>query len=247
MSHLIHEKEKVNNDLLITKNVISKEKKNNNDIKIIKKIENKNTITKSNSNSNTLNHFFQEPKQEKELKAINSDRSIFENHLYKTSPKFHNIQTQTTKIMLTNVKKAKFPNIGFSYKIINLGSDIKFRESELDKINELKENGKINIDLSSPLTNTYKLYQKKKNEKKNNQLMQSNEVMLNRGINGSSSKPNIILPSFNTSNSFYKNNHKNNCKSMEHEYKRRKYTDYENSLESVKSPRAKLLGDIKLK
>jgi formylmethanofuran dehydrogenase subunit B len=164
MSHLIHEKEKVNNDLLIIKNAISKENKNNNDIKIIKRIENRNTIIKS--NSNTLNHFFQEPKQEKELKAINSDRSIFENHLYKTSPKFHNIQTQTTKIMLTNVKKAKFPNIGFSYKIINLGSDIKFRESELEKINELKENAKLNIDLSSPLTNTYKLYQKKKNEKK---------------------------------------------------------------------------------
>ena len=249
MSHLIHEKEKVNNELLITKNIINKEHKNNNDIKLIKKIENRNTIIKS--NSNTLNHFFQEPKKEKELKAINSDRSIFENHFYKTSPKFHNIHTQTTKIMLTNAKKAKFPNFGFSYKIINLGSDIKFRESELEKINELKDNAnaKINIDLTSPLTNTYKLYQKKKNEKKNNQLMQTNEVMLYRGINGSSSKPNIILPSFNTSNSFHKNNNKKNCKSMEQEnnYKRRKYTDYENSLESVKSPKTKLLGDIQLK
>ena len=249
MSHLIHEKEKVNNELLITKTIINKEHKNNNDMKLIKKIENRNTIIKS--NSNTMNHFFQEPKQEKELKAINSDRSIFQNHFYKTSPKLHNIQTQTTKIMLTNAKKAKFPNYGFSYKIINLGSNIKFRESELEKINELKENAKINIDLSSPLTNTYKLYQKKKNEKKNNLVMQSNEEILNRGINGSSSKPNIILPSFNTSNSFYKNKNKNknNCKSMEHEnnYKRRKYTDYENSLESVKSPKTKLLADIQLK
>ena len=88
-------------------------------------------------------------------------------------------------------------------------------------------------------------------KKKNNLVIQSNEEILNRGINGSSSKPNIILPSFNTSNSFYKNKNKNknNCKSMEHEnnYKRRKYTDYENSLESVKSPKTKLLAGIQLK
>jgi len=73
--------------------------------------------------------------------------------------------------------------------------------------------------------------------------------MSNRGINGSSSKPNIILPPFNTSSSFHKNNNKNNCKSMENEHnlKKRKNTDYENSLESVKNPKTKLLSEIQLK
>ena len=243
-SILAHEKEKINFELLTNRNIPIKNPNLNNDINKLKRVENRNVIIKS--NSNTLNHFVQESKEkEKELKTIHSDRSIFERHFFKTSQKFNNIQTQTTKIILNNKKKAKFPNIGFSYKVINLGSDIKFRDLNLEKIQELKENAKINVDLTSPLTNTYRAYQKKKNEKKNNQLMQSNEAILSKRINQSPNRQNVILPAFKTCNSFHRNNNRNYYKSVEK--KKRKNTDYEYSLESPKSPKAKLMSEIKFK
>ena len=231
-SILESEKEEINSDLLTNRIIPSRNTNFANDIKKLKRVETRNVIIKS--NSNTLNHYFQEPR-EKELKTIHSDRSIFERHFFKTSQKFNNIQTQTTKILLNNKKKANFPKIGFSYKVINLGSDIKFRDIQLEKIQELKENAKINIDLASPMTNTYRAYQKKKNEKKNNQLIQSNEVIINKRINGSPNRlrQNIILPSFKTCNSFHRNNNRNNYKSVEK--KKRKSTDYDHSLESPKS------------
>jgi len=240
-SILTHEKEKLNINFLTNRNIQSKNTISNVDIKKLKRVETRNVIIKS----NTLNHYFQEPK-EKELKTIHSDRSIFERHFFKTSQKFNNIQTQTAKIILNNKKKAKFPNIGFSYKVINLGSDIKFRDIQLEKIQELKENAKINVDLSSPLTNTYRAYQKKKKEK-NNQLIQSNELILNKRINRSPNRQNVILPSFKTCDSFHRNNNRNKYKSVEK--KKRKNTDYEYSLESrsPKSPKAKLMSEIQFK
>ena len=240
-SILTHEKEKLNINFLTNRNIQSKNTISNDDIKKLKRVETRNVIIKS----NTLNHYFQEPK-EKELKTIHSDRSIFERHFFKTSQKFNNIQTQTAKIILNNKKKAKFPNIGFSYKVINLGSDIKFRDIQLEKIQELKENAKINVDLSSPLTNTYRAYQKKKKEK-NNQLIQSNELILNKRINRSPNRQNVILPSFKTCDSFHRNNNRNKYKSVEK--KKRKNTDYEYSLESrsPKSPKAKLMSEIQFK
>ena len=53
--------------------------------------------------------------------------------------------------------------------MINLGSNIHFvrNESLLEQSKDkTKENKKINIDFTSPITNTYKAYQKKKKEKK---------------------------------------------------------------------------------
>ena len=251
-SILIHEKEKekekekLNNDFLTNRNIPTKNNILNDDIKQMKRVETKNVIIKN--NSNTLNHYFQEPK-EKELKTIHSDRSIFEKHFFKTSQKFNNIQTQTTKIILNNKKKAKFPNIGFSYKVINLGSDIKFRDIQLEKIKELKENAKMNVDLTSPLTNTYRAYQKKnkEKEKKNSQLIQSNEIIVNKRINPSPNRQNVILPSFKTCNSFHKSNNRNYYRSVEK--KKRKNTDYEYSLEtrSPKSPKVKLMSEIQFK
>ena len=238
------EKEKLNFDFFTNRNFPIKYTNLNDEIKKLKRVETRNVIIKS--NNNTLNHYFHEPK-EKELKTIHSDRSIFERHFFKTSQKFNNIQTQTTKIILNNKKKEKFPNIGFSYKVINLGSDIKFRDIQLEKIQELKENAKINVDLSSPLTNTYRAYQKKKNEKKNRQLIQSNDLILNKRINRSPNRQNVILPSFKTCNSFHKSNNRNKYKSVEK--KKRKNTDYEYSLESrsPKSPKAKLMSQIQFK
>ena len=111
----------------------------------------------------------------------------------------------------------------------------------------MKENAKINVDLSSPLTNTYRAYQKKKNEKKNRQLIQSNDLILNKRINRSPNRQNVILPSFKTCNSFHKSNNRNKYKSVEK--KKRKNTDYEYSLESrsPKSPKAKLMSQIQFK
>ena len=244
-SILAHEKEKINNDFLTNRNILNKNTNLNDEIKKLKRAESKNVIIKS--NSNILKQYFQEPK-EKELKTIHSDRSIFERHFFKTNQKFNNIQTQTTKIILNNKKKAKFPGIGFSYKVINLGSDIKFRDIQLEKIQELKENAKINVDLSSPLTNTYRAYQKNKKENNNNnQLIQSNELILSKRNNRSPNRKNIIFPSFKTCNSFNRNNNRNKYKSVEK--KKRKNTDYEYSLErrSPKSPKVKLMSEIQFK
>ena len=149
--------------------------------------------------------------------------------------------------MMKNKKKAKFPKIGFSYKIINLGSDINFKENDSEKIQQKKESSKINIDLINPLTHTYKEYQKKKNEKKYNIQVSPNEAPLKSGI----FKQNFILPNFNnttSNNSFY---NKKYYKSIDYEYnnniKKKKNSESNHSIESVKSTRIKIIVENNLK
>ena len=126
--------------------------------------------SKSPNNSDNSIKITKEKVKERFLKSINSDISIRnKKSLYKTSPQFYNsIDTQTPKLKKYFKHKAKFPQIGFSYKIINLGSDINFKEKRLEIFQKKEENPKMNVDLSTPLTKTYKAYQKKKNDKKEN-------------------------------------------------------------------------------
>ena len=93
----------------------------------------------------------------------------------------------------------------------------------------------MNIDLSNPLTNTYKSYQKKKNEKKYNIKINGNDIP----IKGTIFKQNIILPVFNNNliinNSSY---NKNAHRSIDYEYidlKKKKNGDNEHSIESSKN------------
>ena len=243
------EKEKVNIiDFYTNNNFRKKYKQNKANYK--KKIETRNNISKS--TNNTFNYIQiskeKEKEKEKELKSINSDRSIFtKKNLYNTSPQFYSIETQTPNIMMKNKKKAKFPKIGFSYKIINLGSDINFKENDSEKIQQKKESSKINIDLINPLTHTYKEYQKKKNEKKYNIQVSPNEAPLKSGI----FKQNFILPNFNnttSNNSFY---NKKYYKSIDYEYnnniKKKKNSESNHSIESVKSTRIKIIVENNLK
>ena len=202
-----------------------------------KKLETRNNISKSTNNTYNYINITKEKEKEnekKELKSINSERSIFEKKkLYNTSPKFYSIETQTPKFVIkNNIKKSSFPKIGFSYKIINLGSDINFNRKNIEKC---QENSKMNIDLSNPLTNTYKSYQKKKNEKKYNIKINGNDIP----IKGTIFKQNIILPVFNNNliinNSSY---NKNAHRSIDYEYidlKKKKNGDNEHSIESSKN------------
>ena len=202
-----------------------------------KKLETRNNISKSTNNTYNYINITKEKEKEnekKELKSINSERSIFEKKkLYNTSPKFYSIETQTPKFVIkNNSKKSSFPKIGFSYKIINLGSDINFNRKNIEKF---QENSKMNIDLSNPLTNTYKSYQKKKNEKKYNIKINGNDIP----IKGTIFKQNIILPVFNNNliinNSSY---NKNAHRSIDYEYidlKKKKNGDNEHSIESSKN------------
>ena len=202
-----------------------------------KKLETRNNISKSTNNTYNYINITKEKEKEnekKELKSINSERSIFEKKkLYNTSPKFYSIETQTPKFVIkNNSKKSSFPKIGFSYKIINLGSDINFNRKNIEKC---QENSKMNIDLSNPLTNTYKSYQKKKNEKKYNIKINGNDIP----IKGTIFKQNIILPVFNNNliinNSSY---NKNAHRSIDYEYidlKKKKNGDNEHSIESSKN------------
>ena len=202
-----------------------------------KKLETRNNISKSTNNTYNYINITKEKEKEnekKELKSINSERSIFEKKkLYNTSPKFYSIETQTPKFVIkNNSKKSSFPKIGFSYKIINLGSDINFSRKNIEKF---QENSKMNIDLSNPLTNTYKSYQKKKNEKKYNIKINGNDIP----IKGTIFKQNIILPVFNNNliinNSSY---NKNAHRSIDYEYidlKKKKNGDNEHSIESSKN------------
>ena len=181
-----------------------------------KKLETRNNISKSTNNTYNYINITKEKEKEnekKELKSINSERSIFEKKkLYNTSPKFYSIETQTPKFVIKN-------NINFNRK----------------NIEKFQENSKMNIDLSNPLTNTYKSYQKKKNEKKYNIKINGNDIP----IKGTIFKQNIILPVFNNNliinNSSY---NKNAHRSIDYEYidlKKKKNGDNEHSIESSKN------------
>ena len=129
-----------------------------------------NTSSKSNSNSQRCINSYKEKELEPEieLKAINSERLIFN----RTTPKFFIKDKKYENIQIQAEKKNKylsFPRLYCNFKLINLGSNIHFvrNESLLEQSKDkTKENKKINIDFTSPITNTYKAYQKKKKEKK---------------------------------------------------------------------------------
>ena len=234
-------------DYFSNKNLIKNYK--HNQINTKKQIETRNNISKS--INNTFNYHQnskeKENEKEKELKTIKSDRLLFKKkRLFNTSPKFFSIETQTANINTRNKKKLKFPKIGFSYKIINLGYNINFRDNDSEKPQNKDGNSKMNIDLSSPLTNTYKIYQKKKNEKKNMHIS-SNDLPLNMY----KQNHNNLLPNFNnttSNNSFHK---KKYYKSIDYEYnnnmKMKKNSDSNHSIESVKSYKIKILAKSHLK
>ena len=160
-------------------------KKNMKISKLKNEIEPINTSSKSNSNSQTYINSIKDKEHEKEneLKTINSERLLFN----RTSPKFYikdkkyeNIQTEK------KYNKFSFPRLYCNFKLINLGSNIHFikKDSQLEQSKDkTKENKKINIDFMSPITNTYKAYQKKKKEKKvNNNIINNiyqNKISLN--------------------------------------------------------------------
>ena len=230
-----NESKKFNPEVKSNKNLITKlflDDSNNN-----KKKE----TSKSPNNSDNSIKVTKEKVKERFLKSINSDISIRnKKKLYNTSPQFYNsIDTQTPKLKIFFKHKAKFPQIGFSYKIINLGSDIDFKEKRLEIFQKKEENPKMNVDLSTPLTKTYKAYQKKKNDKKKNKKILLNELPLKGDI----PKHKYILPIFtntilNNNNSFYKKKYQ----SIDYEYfdlKRKKNNENEHSIESVKSTKNK--------
>ena len=250
---------KINIPKIMTDTKNSEIKNNNNNSKNINNIYNYNlfntsnkakkslerNINKNKSSSNILNILKMPKKKEKELKTINSDRSIFDYHIYNNSPKCFNIKTQTPKVILTNKKKKlNFASIGFNYKVVNLGSNINFRETDSKTLQKMKENSKINIDLSSPMTYTYKEYQKKKNVKKINKKIPLNKMSLNKCDD---SNKNIILPSFKTTNSFYniKNKKNNNnikyFQNIDYDYSNliKKNSEVNNSLETNRSYKVK--------
>ena len=201
----------------------------------------KKETSKSPNNSDNSIKVTKEKVKERFLKSINSEISIRnKKNLYNTSPQFYNsIDTQTPKLKKFFKYRAKFPQIGFSYKIINLGSNIDFKEKRLEIFQKKEENPKMNVDLSTPLTKTYKAYQKKKNDKKKNKKILLNELKLKGDI----PKHKYILPIFtntilNNNKSFYKKKYQ----SIDYEYfdlKRKKNNENEHSIESVKSTKNK--------
>ena len=221
----INENDKLNNKFYTNKNNIEKfysfnnsnnnnsnnnSNNNNNSNKKNNKNNNKKNIESRNGN-NILNYFKLSKEEEKDLKSINSDKSIFEKNKYNYSPlKFYNIETQTKY-----GRKGKNQKLGFNYKIIHLGSDINFNENEFELIQRIREYYKKNINLVNPLTKTYKNYQKKKNEKKNVLQLSVNELPLNADF----LKQNFFISSFNhtISNSSYYHKKKKH-KSIDYEY-----------------------------
>ena len=180
-------------------------------------IEPINTSSKSISNSQTYIHSYKDKKQEKELKAINSERLIF-NHtaskFYIKDKKYETIQMQTEN----RYNILSFPRLYCNFKLINLGSNIHFIKKELrleQSKDKNKENKKLSIDFMSPIINTYKAYQKKKKEKKINNMYQ-NKISLNeqKKIEFELKGETIKFPNFKnnyslTSQNFYNNNKKN--------------------------------------
>ena len=246
------EKERLSIDFNPNKNII---KKNNLEQNNNKKNEIKYNINKSTNNTFNYIQLSKEKEKlkrkdldkEKDLKSINSDDSLVENKdLYNTSPQFYSIETQTSKLVVKNKKKSKFPKIGFSYKIINLGSDINFKERNIQNNQNKKDSSKTSIDLSKPLTDTYKAYQKKKNIKKINNKSSLKEFPSKDLI----IKHNFLLPKFN--NTILNNNsfHKKHYRNIDLEYMnliKKKNSENEHSIESIKSSKVKIIKEMKEK
>ena len=243
----IKEKEKINHIFKSNKNIIKNYNLDKDNYTIT--LEARNNISKS--TNNTYNYIqvskekekTKENEKEKDLKSINSDRAKLEKkNIYNTSQKNYNsIETQTPKLIFKNKNQSK---IGFNYKIINLGSNINFKERNIEHLQNLKENTKVNIDLSIPLTNTYKAYQKRKYEKNNKKILlnEMNAKGTNININ-----PKFILPIFNN-NDLFKNNsfYKRKYQSIEYEntnIRNKKNTEIDRSIESVKSSKIKLITE----
>ena len=136
-------------------------------------IEKETILSKSNSNYIDIHKIRDKGKfMKKEIIQANSDRMIFN----KTYSKFH---VKEQKILNTQIQTAKktnnnlFPKLSLNFKLINLGSNIDFTKNELRKDNsneKIKEHKKLELHLSSPLTNVYKAYQKQKSEAKQNNI-----------------------------------------------------------------------------
>ena len=152
-------------------------KKKNNIENLKTETEKETILSKSNSNSIVIHKVGEKEKfMKKEIILANSDRIIFN----KTVSKFHigeqkivNTQTQTVKKTFNNL----FPKLSLNFKLIDLGSNIDFTKNELRKDNskeKTKDNKKLDIDLSSPLTNVYKAYHKQKMEAKQNIINELN-------------------------------------------------------------------------
>ena len=174
-TNILPTKEKViksrNNSFLNSNSYHSKNNFNsiNNLKKMIQLKNSKTEIDKENislksSNSNSNIDIQQENDKDKitenAFTEIKGDRILFNN----TSPKFYvkekryeNVQTQTVK----KRNRISFPKLSINFKLINLGSNIDFNKNELRKENS-------NIDFSSPLTDVYKSYEKKKEQRKHN-------------------------------------------------------------------------------
>ena len=174
-TNILPTKEKViksrNNSFLNSNSYHSKNNFNsiNNLKKMIQLKNSKTEIDKENislksSNSNSNIDIQQENDKDKitenAFTEIKVDRILFNN----TSPKFYvkekryeNVQTQTVK----KRNRISFPKLSINFKLINLGSNIDFNKNELRKENS-------NIDFSSPLTDVYKSYEKKKEQRKHN-------------------------------------------------------------------------------
>ena len=246
------EKERLSIDFNPNKNII---KKNNLEQNNNKKNEIKYNINKSTNNTFNYIQLSKEKEKlkrkdldkEKDLKSINSDDSLVENKdLYNTSPQFYSIETQTSKLVVKNKKKSKFPKIGFSYKIINLGSDINFKERNIQNNQNKKDSSKTSIDLSKPLTDTYKAYQKKKNIKKINNKSSLKEFPSKDLI----IKHNFLLPKFN--NTILNNNsfHKKHYRNIDLEFMnliKKKNSENEHSIESIKCSKVKIIKEMKEK
>ena len=238
------EKIKLNNEFKSNKNLFKKlilDEHNN----YKTKLETKNNKSKSTNNTYNYIKLSKEKVKEKFFATINNDTPKKEKKIfYNTSPKFYNsIETQTpkSKLFFKN-KKGKFPKIGFSYKIINLGTNINFKERRLENFQKKDENPKLSIDLSIPLTNTYKAYQKKKNDKKNNKKSSLNELPLKE----ENTKHKYFFPVFKNSLINEHSIYKKKFQSIDYEYinlKRKKNKENEHSIESVKSTKNKIITE----
>ena len=110
----------------------------------------------------------------------------------------------------------------------------------------MKDSSKTSIDLSKPLTDTYKAYQKKKNIKKIKNKSSLKEFPTKDLI----IKHNFLLPKFN--NTILNNNsfHKKHFRNIDLEYMnliKKKSSENEHSIESIKCSKVKIIKEIKEK
>ena len=110
----------------------------------------------------------------------------------------------------------------------------------------MKDSSKTSIDLSKPLTDTYKAYQKKKGVKKINNKSSLKEFTTKDLI----IKHNFLLPKFN--NTILNNNsfHKKHYRNIDLEYMnliKKKNSENEHSIESIKCSKDKIIKEMKEK